>query len=94
MAEYRTTDADGNTVYVEKRGGAGRVIAIIAVIALVIVGLLFATGFWRMNASGGSLPKVDVSAKGGDEEGVDLGPRRRRVRGQNGQGQEIGYRAH
>ena len=73
MAEYRTTDRDGDPVYVEKRrGGAGRTIAIIAVIALVIVGLLFATGFWRLNASGGALPKVDVSAKGGALPNVDM----------------------
>ena len=72
MTEYRTTDRDGNTVYVEKRSGAGRTIAIIAIIAVVIVGLLFATGFWRMNASGGALPTVDVSAKGGALPNVDL----------------------
>lgn len=72
MAEYRTTDRDGNTVHVEKRGGAGRAIAIIAVIALVIVGLLFLTGFWKMNTSGGSLPTVDVSAKGGSIPNVDV----------------------
>ena len=73
MAEYRTTDRDGNTVYVEKRGGgAGRTIAIIALLALVVVGLLFATGFWKMNTSGGSLPTVDVSAKGGSMPNVDL----------------------
>jgi len=72
MAEYRSTDRDGNPVYVEKRGGAGRVIAIVAAIAVVIVALLFLTGFWRLNASGGALPKVDVSAKGGALPNVDL----------------------
>lgn len=72
MAEYRTTDAAGNPVYVEKRGGAGRVIAIILVIALVIVGLLFATGFWKMNTTGGSLPKAEVNVKGGSMPDVDL----------------------
>ncbi len=73
MAEYRTTDANGNPVYVEKRrGGAGRTLAIILILALVVVGLLFATGFFRLNSTGGSLPKVDVSAKGGSLPDVDI----------------------
>lgn len=71
MAEYRT-DGTGDRVYVEKRGGAGRTIGIIAIIALVIVALLFLTGFWRVNAKGGELPKVDVSAKGGALPDVDV----------------------
>ena len=73
MAEYRTTDANGNPVHVERRrGGAGRTLAIIAIIALVIVGLLFATGFFSMNAKGGALPQVDVSAKAGALPDVDV----------------------
>lgn len=71
MAEFRTTDRDGR-VHTERRGGAGRTLAILAIVGLVIVGLLFATGFFRLNASGGELPKVDVSAKGGDLPSVDL----------------------
>ena len=71
MAEYRTTDT-GDRVYVEKRGGAGRVIGIIVVLAIIIAAVLFLTGFWRVNSSGGSLPQVDVSAKGGSMPKVDL----------------------
>ena len=65
---YRTTTtndpayrATGDTVVVERRGGGlARTLAILALIALVIVGVLFATGFWKMNATSGSLPKVNV----------------------------------
>lgn len=71
MAEYRTDDT-GDRVHVERRGGAGRIIGIIAVIALVIVGLLFLTGFWRINANGGSLPQVKVDARGGSLPNVDV----------------------
>lgn len=70
MSDYRTTDR----VVVEKRSGAGRVILIILVVAAVIVGLLFATGFWSANVTksgalpevsvkGGALPKVDMDSK-------------------------------
>lgn len=71
MAEYRSTDTNDRVV-VEKRGGAGRTIGIIAIVALVIVGLLFMSGFWKLNTTGGALPKVDVSAKGGALPSVDL----------------------
>lgn len=70
MAEYRNTDTNDRVV--ERRGGAGRTIGIIAIVALVIVGLLFLTGFWKINANGGALPKIDVSAKGGALPSVDL----------------------
>lgn len=72
MADYRTTDT-GDRVYVEKRGGgAGRILGILALLALIIVALLFFTGFFRANVTGGSLPKVDVSAKGGSLPKVDV----------------------
>ena len=72
MVDY-TTDRTGQRVVVERRGGAGRVLAIVAVVALVIVGLLFATGFWSAKVTKeGSLPSVDVSAKGGSRPKVDL----------------------
>ncbi len=55
---YRTT---GDTVVVERRGnGFARTLAILALIALVIVGILFATGFWKLNGTGGSMPHVSV----------------------------------
>ena len=73
MAEYRTTDSTGETVYVERRGGAGRVLAILALLALIVVVVLFATGFWSAKVTKeGSLPKVDVSAQGGSLPKVDM----------------------
>lgn len=71
MSDYRSTDRD--TVVVKRRSG-GTVIAIVVVAALVIVGLLFATGFWsadvtksgalpEVSVKGGELPKVDVDSK-------------------------------
>lgn len=69
MAEYRTDD--GVTV-VERRGGAGRVIGIIVLLAVVIVGILFATGFWSADVKEGALPDVKVSADGGKLPDVDL----------------------
>jgi len=59
-------------VIVERRG-PGRTIAILAIVALAIVGVLFATGFWsadvnegdmpEVSVKGGALPKVDVDSK-------------------------------
>ncbi|MFW2828604.1 hypothetical protein [Sphingomonas sp. ID0503] len=71
MADYRD---DRGTVYVERRGmGAGKIIAIIVVLAAIIAAILFATGFWSadvkegalpdVKVSGGELPKVDVDSK-------------------------------
>ena len=62
MAEYRTTDT-GDRVYVERRGGgAGRIIGILALLALVIVALLFFTGFFRANVQGGSIATNSLTA--------------------------------
>lgn len=55
---------------VVRRGGAGRTIAIIAILALAVVGLLFATGFWKADVKGGDMPEVSV--KGGDLPMVDV----------------------
>jgi len=67
MSDYRNTE----TVVVEKRRGAGTTIAIIVVAILVIVGLLFATGFWSADVKkDGALPEVSV--KGGELPSVDL----------------------
>ena len=71
MAERYTTD-DGRTTVVEHRRGPGTIIAAILVAVLIIIGLLFATGFWKADTQGGSLPKVDISAKGGSLPQVDL----------------------
>lgn len=65
MADYRTDDGT-------RRGGAGKTIAILVAVALLIVALLFFTGFFSANVKNGSLPDVDVSAKGGSMPDVDL----------------------
>lgn len=70
MAEYRNTD--GTTTYVERRSNTGMIIGGIVLAILVIVALLFMTGFWSANVSGGAMPKVNVSAKGGAMPDVDL----------------------
>ena len=75
-------DYDGR----HQSSGAGRVLALIALAAAVIVGVLFATGFWKadvkegdmpeVNVEGGALPKVDVDSKevvvGTKKEQVDV----------------------
>lgn len=67
MAEYQ------NDAYrTERKSSAGRTIAIILIVLAVIVGVLFATGFWKADVKEGSLPDVDVSAKGGSLPDVDV----------------------
>ena len=70
MAEYRNTD--GSTTYVERRSNTGMIVGGIILAVVVIVGILFLTGFWRADVRGGSMPKVDVSAKGGSLPDVDV----------------------
>lgn len=69
MADYRT--GSDNRVVGERRG-PGRTIAIILVAAILLVGLLFATGFWSADVKEGALPDVKVSADGGRLPDVDL----------------------
>ena len=70
MAEYRNTD--GTTTHVERRSNSGKIIAALVVLAMVIAGVLFATGFWSADVEGGKLPQVEVNAKEGDMPKVDL----------------------
>jgi len=70
MTEYR--NADGSTTYVEKRSNTGKIVGGIILAILIVVGVLFATGFWSADVKGGALPKVNVSAKGGDLPDVDV----------------------
>ena len=69
MSDYRNTEP-----VVAKRRGAGTTIAIVLVVLAIIVGLLFATGFWSADVTksgalpevaveGGALPKVDMDSK-------------------------------
>jgi hypothetical protein len=67
MVEARN---DPNTVYVERKSNTGTVILGVIVAAAVIIGLLFATGFWSADVKEGSLPEVSV--KGGDLPAVDV----------------------
>lgn len=47
------------------------ILGIVAAIVLIVV-VLFATGFWSADVKEGALPDVDVSAKGGDMPEVDV----------------------
>lgn len=68
MVEVRN---DRDFAYTERRpSGAGKVLIILLVVAFVIVGLLFATGFWSADVKEGALPEVSV--KGGDMPAVDV----------------------
>ncbi len=67
MAEYRNENIGH-----ERRSGTGRIVLIVAIVAAVIVGLLFATGFWTADVEEGALPDVDVSATGGEMPVVDV----------------------
>ena len=62
-------DGRDDRVIVKKRN-TGRTIAIFAILALAIVGLLFATGFWSADVKGGDLPEVSVD--GGALPKVDV----------------------
>lgn len=69
MVEVRE-DPAGRDHVVVKRSGAGRTLAIVLIVILAIVGILFATGFWKADVSGGDLPEVSV--KGGEVPKVDV----------------------
>jgi len=71
MADPRYDDRD--TTVVERRGMSGGAIAgIVLLVAALIVALLFATGFWSADVKEGELPKVKVSADGGQLPDVNL----------------------
>lgn len=71
MAELKHDQNDPNRVQSHK---GGMTITLILVAAAVIVGLLFATGFWsadvtkpgalpEVSVKGGALPKIDLESK-------------------------------
>lgn len=68
MVEVRN-DIHGSRVET-RRGTGGKAIAIVLLLVVVVVGLLFATGFWKADVSGGDVPEVSV--KGGELPKVDL----------------------
>ena len=68
--DYRTDDRIRDPLPPVRSGMNPLVMLLI--LAVVIIGVLFATGFWKMGVSGGELPKVDVSAKGGKLPNVDV----------------------
>ncbi len=76
MVEYRDDSVvyrdNPNVVYVKRRGGLGRTLGILFLVALVIVAILFATGFLKGDVKPGAMPTVDVSAKGGKLPDVDV----------------------
>lgn len=70
MADY--PNSEGTTTVVERRSNGGVIIGGILLVIALIVGFLFATGFWSADVSGGALPTVAVSAKGGELPEVDM----------------------
>ncbi len=71
----RTVVRDDGTVVREDRvvvhkSHTGRNIGIIIVLILAVVGILFATGFWKADVSGGDMP--EVTAQGGSMPSVDV----------------------
>ena len=68
MVDVRRDPYDDRVVV--RKSNAGRNIAIIVILLIAIVGILFATGFWKADVSGGDMPKVSV--QGGDLPKVDV----------------------
>ncbi|MCE7798180.1 hypothetical protein LWE61_16690 [Sphingobium sufflavum] len=68
MVEVRRDTYEDRTVV--RKSTTGRNVAIIVVLILAVVAILFATGFWKADVSGGDMPEVSV--KGGDLPKVDV----------------------
>ena len=68
MADYRDERVDPP---VARRSSGGTIIGGLLLVAAIIVGVLFATGFWSADVTkSGALPEVSV--KGGQMPSVDL----------------------
>lgn len=68
MAEFKQDDKESNNVKSRK---GGMTIAFLVLAAVVIVGLLFTTGFWSADITkSGAMPEVSV--KGGSLPNIDL----------------------
>lgn len=84
MADYRTT-SDGRTVETRRRGGAGWLIALLIVVALVVAA--FAFGLIDIDQTrSAKLPDVEVETKGGqapkfdvDTADVDVGSKKETI---------------
>ena len=71
MTEYR--NADGTTTVVERRSNAGLIAGIVIALVVIVVALLFLTGFWSADVKkSGTLPSVQVSADAGSLPKVDV----------------------
>ena len=71
MTEYRTEE--GRTTEVRRKSGVGGVVGMLVLAAIVIVGVLFATGFFSARVTEeGSLPRISVQADEGSMPSVDL----------------------
>ncbi|MEO5597154.1 MAG: hypothetical protein ABIQ66_00900 [Novosphingobium sp.] len=57
-------------VVVERKSSSALWLILLAIVA--IIAILFATGFWKADVNGGSMPDVKVSAKGGSLPSVDM----------------------
>lgn len=68
MADFKRDDTDPNQT---KSNKSGMTIGLVVLAAVVIVGLLFASGFWSADVTkSGALPEVSI--KGGALPNVDL----------------------
>ena len=71
MTDYRTED--GHPAEVRRRSGMGGVIGMIILAAIVIIGILFATGFFSARVTeSGSLPSISVKADEGSLPAIDV----------------------
>lgn len=70
--ERRAEELREERVADRRRGGAGRGLLLIVLLAVAIVAVLFATGFWSADVKKGALPNVDVSVQGGELPKVDI----------------------
>lgn len=68
MVDVRNDPYGDRTVV--RKSGSGKTIAIILAAVLVIIGVLFATGFWKADVMGGDIPEVSV--QGGALPKVDV----------------------
>lgn len=64
-------EGDGN-LYGRRSNNVGRWVLIVAVLAAIIVAILFATGFWTADVEEGAMPDVDMSVQGGELPAVNV----------------------